>query len=356
MYCGIVGLPNVGKSTLFNVLTKTAAAQAANYPFCTIDPNIGKVCVPDGRLEILAKCAQSKDILPAQLEFVDIAGLVKGASQGEGLGNQFLGHIRGVDAILQVVRCFSDSNIIHVEGKTNPIHDVGVIETELLLADLDSVTQRLSKRKPDDQTPLLKQAKEALEKGFFASTVLDPHDPEVKALQLLTTKPLLYIANVSDEYFLQQGSYEEERQYIEDLKSIAKNCPVLPLSVRLESELANLDSEEQQELMKDFGLTSSGLDRVIRCAYDFLNLITYFTVGPKETRAWTIKKGTKAPEAAGVIHTDFQRGFIRAEVVSYDDFISCGSLVKAREEGKARQEGKEYVVVDGDVVLFRFNV
>lgn len=356
MYCGIVGLPNVGKSTLFNVLTKTAAAQAANYPFCTIDPNIGKVAVPDERLAILAQCAHSQNILPAQLEFVDIAGLVKGASKGEGLGNQFLGHIREVNAILQVVRCFSDDNIIHVEGKTNPSHDVGVIETELLLADLESVNQRLGKRKPDEQTPLLKKAKEVLEKGFFASTALDCFDPEVKALQLLTTKPMIYIANVSDDFFLKQGSYEQEKKYIEDLKITVKGAPVLPLSVRLESELAGLSSEEQKELMKDFGISCSGLDSVIRCAYDFLNLITYFTVGPKETRAWTIKKGTKAPEAAGVIHTDFQKGFIKAEVVSYIDFIANGSLIKAREEGKARQEGKEYIVVDGDVILFRFNV
>lgn len=356
MYCGIVGLPNVGKSTLFNVLTKTAAAQAANYPFCTIDPNVGRVCVPDPRLEVLAACAHSQNILPAQLEFVDIAGLVKGASQGEGLGNQFLGHIRGVDAILHVVRCFSDHNVVHVEGKTDPLHDVGVIETELLLADLESVQQRLSKRKPDEQTPLLQKAKEALEKGLFVSKVMDPYDPAVKALQLLTSKPMIYIANVSDDFFLQQNTYEEEKDHVEKLTHYVQDSPVLPLSVRLESELANLSPEDQQDLMKDFHLTSSGLDQVIRCAYDFLNLITYFTVGPKETRAWTIKKGTKAPEAAGVIHTDFQRGFIRAEVVSYDDFSSLGSLVKAREEGKARQEGKDYTVVDGDVILFRFNV
>lgn len=360
--CGIVGLPNVGKSTLFNALTSTAAAESANYPFCTIEPNVGRIAVPDDRLHALAKVAGSKTIIPTQLEFVDIAGIVKGASSGEGLGNKFLANIRETDAILHVVRCFDNEDITHVSGKIDPISDIDVIETELLLADLESVEARIpnleKKAKSGD-----KQSKEILEILFLVYEVLKsgkpaietkiPHDKKhiLKQLQLITTKPMMYICNVSEQDVASGNFYT--KQVVEK----ANGAPVVIISASIESEISLLDSEEEKlEFLNDLGLSSTGLSRVIKQGYDLLGLLTYFTIGPKEARAWTITSGTKAPGAAGVIHTDFERGFICAETLSWQDYIDCDGEQKAKLSGKLRLEGKEYLVQDGDVMHFRFNV
>jgi GTP-binding protein YchF len=360
--CGIVGLPNVGKSTLFNALTATAAAESANYPFCTIEPNVGRISVPDDRLISLARVAGSKLILPAQLEFFDIAGIVKGASSGEGLGNKFLANIRETDAILHVVRCFDDADVTHVSGNVNPISDIEIIETELLLADLESAEKRIQqfekKAKSGD-----KQAKETLEillpihevlkAGYPASTAKIPHDKkdEVRQLQFITTKPMMYVCNISE------NDVTTGNGYVKEVLKYAKHVPVVVISAVIESEISLLDSEsEKMEFLNSIGLDSTGLSRVVRQGYDLLELITYFTVGPKEARAWTIKSGTKAPKAAGVIHSDFERGFICAETTSWQDYVECDGEQRAKQMGKLRLEGKEYVVRDGDVMNFRFNV
>jgi hypothetical protein len=360
---GIVGLPNVGKSTLFNALTRTAAAQAANFPFCTIEPNVGEVSVPDPRLEKLAAVGKSINILPARMSFVDIAGLVKGASQGEGLGNQFLANIRETDAIAYVLRCFEDSNVIHVANKVDPLADAEVVETELMLADLES----LEKRRPNLEKKAKgndKEAKQVLDLVDRALAVLREgksarfvqRDPEEEKafteLQLLTSKPVLYVCNVDEASAATGNEYSKK---VEDYAA-ANHAGVVIISAEIESQLAQLPDEEQAEYLDSLGLTQPGLNRLIRAAYDLLNLQTYFTVGPKETRAWTIHRGDKAPQAAGVIHTDFERGFIRAQTIGYEDFVTLGGEVAAKEAGKARDEGKDYVVKDGDVMLFKFNV
>ena len=359
---GIVGLPNVGKSTLFNALTKTAAAQAANFPFCTIEPNVGEVAVPDGRLDKLAAIASSKQIIPARMTFVDIAGLVKGASKGEGLGNQFLANIRETDAIAHVLRCFEDGDITHVDGRVDPVADADVIETELMLADLESIEKRLvnivRKIKGGDkdalqQERLLKAAQEALENGKPARTVeVDPDDKKAWAgLQLLTTKPILYVCNVDE------GSAASGNAFSEKVAQMAaeQGAGTVVISAQIEEEISQLDADEATMFLEEMGLEEAGLDRLIRAGYELLQLETYFTVGPKESRAWTIKAGTSAPKAAGVIHGDFEKGFIRAETIAYDDFIELGGEQAAKEAGKMRAEGKGYTVKDGDVMHFLFN-
>jgi len=361
--CGIVGLPNVGKSTLFNALTSTAAAAAANYPFCTIEPNVGQVPVPDERLYKLAAIAGSKEILPTQLSFVDIAGLVRGASKGEGLGNQFLANIREVDAIVHVLRCFEDDDITHVDGRVDPVADAETIETELMLADLESLEGRIHnlsrKAKGGDKEAvatmaMIEKAIKVLEAGEPARKVEVKDEEEAKTLtmlQLLTTKPILYVCNVEEDAASTGNEFSEKVKAMADAQGAA--CVVI--SAAVESEIAQLEDEaEKAEFLETLGLGQTGLARVIRAGYDLLHLITYFTVGPKEARAWTIEKGTKAPQAAGVIHTDFEKGFIRAETIAYDDYVTLKGEQGAKDAGKMRLEGKEYVVKDGDVLHFRF--
>lgn len=359
--CGIVGLPNVGKSTLFNALTQTAQAAAENYPFCTIEPNTGQVPVPDERMKKLAGIAGSKELIPTQLEFVDIAGLVRGAASGEGLGNKFLAHIREVDAIIQVIRCFEDDDITHVDGKIDPISDAETIETELMLADLESLEKRteglVKKIRGGDkeaihQSALIEKALAALNDGKPARTVeLEEDDKAVfKNLQLLTAKPILYVCNVDED---SAATGNELSKKIEE-KAASEGAGTVVISAAIEAEVAQLDNDERSEFLADLGLTETGLGRIIRAGYDLLHLITYFTVGPKECRAWTITKGTKAPQAAGVIHTDFEKGFIRSETITYDAYVEHNGETGCKEAGQMRLEGKEYVVLDGDVLHFRF--
>ncbi|EAQ13327.1 MULTISPECIES: redox-regulated ATPase YchF [Maritimibacter] len=359
---GIVGLPNVGKSTLFNALTRTAAAQAANFPFCTIEPNVGEVAVPDARLDKLAEIAKSKEIIPTRMTFVDIAGLVKGASKGEGLGNQFLANIREVDAIAHVLRCFEDGDVTHVEGRVNPVEDAQTIETELMLADMESIEKRLQNivrkvrggdKEAVQQERLMKAAMEALEAGQPARTVeVDAEDAKAwKMLQLLTTKPILYVCNVGED---EAAEGNEHSAAVAEMAAEQGAASVV-ISAKIEEEISQLDAEEQAMFLDELGLEQAGLDRLIKAGYDLLHLQTYFTVGPKEARAWTIKEGTAAPQAAGVIHGDFERGFIRAETIAYDDYIALGGENGAKDAGKMRAEGKSYVVKDGDVLHFLFN-
>jgi ribosome-binding ATPase len=359
--CGIVGLPNVGKSTLFNALTETAAAQAANYPFCTIEPNVGEVAVPDPRLETLAKLAKSAEIVPTRLTFVDIAGLVRGASKGEGLGNQFLANIREVDAIAHVVRCFEDDDITHVENRIDPIADIETIETELMLADLDSLERRVDalekKAKGNDKEAketldLVSRALVLLREGKPARMVARKAEEErlFHSLGLLTSMPVLYVCNVEEASAATGNDFSrrvEERAKAEGAASVV-------ISAKIEAEIAVLSREERAEYLAAVGLKEPGLDRLIRAGYALLDLVTYFTAGPKETRAWTVTRGTRAPQAAGVIHTDFERGFIRAETISYADYVTFGGEAGTRDAGKMRLEGKDYVVADGDVMHFRF--
>jgi GTP-binding protein YchF len=359
--CGIVGMPNVGKSTLFNALTQTAAAQAANYPFCTIEPNLGEVAVPDPRLDALAEIAKSAEIIPTRLTFVDIAGLVRGASKGEGLGNQFLAHIREVDAIAHVLRCFEDGDITHVEGKIDPIADAATVETELMLADLDSLEKRVDalqkKAKGGDKESLLtvdlmKRAIVLLSEGKPARLVQrkDEEEAAFRGLGLITAKPVMYVCNVEESASATGNTFSKK---VEE-KAKTEGAVAVVISAKIESEIAMLPIGDRAEFLKEVGLAEPGLDRLIRAGYELLHLVTYFTVGPKETRAWTIARGLRAPQAAGVIHTDFEKGFIRAETIAYPDYVSLKGEAGAREAGKLRLEGKEYVVADGDVLHFRF--
>lgn len=359
---GIVGMPNVGKSTLFNALTRTAAAQAANFPFCTIEPNVGEVGVPDARLDSLAQIASSQKIIPTRMTFVDIAGLVKGASQGEGLGNQFLANIREVDAIAHVLRCFEDGDVTHVEGRVNPVEDAATIETELMLADMESIEKRLQgivrkvrggDKEAVQQERLLKAAAEMLDSGKAARYVeVDEDDAKAwKMLQLLTTKPILYVCNVEEDASAKGNAHSAA---VAEMAAAEGNAHVI-ISAQIEEEISQLDDEEAEMFLSEMGLKEAGLDRLIRAGYELLHLETYFTVGPKEARAWTIKEGTLAPQAAGVIHGDFERGFIRAETIAYDDFVTLGGEAGAKEAGKMRIEGKTYLVKDGDVMHFLFN-
>ena len=363
--CGIVGLPNVGKSTLFNALTRTAAAQAANYPFCTIEPNTGEVAVPDPRMQQIAKVAGSKEVIPTRISFVDIAGLVRGASKGEGLGNQFLANIREVDAIVHVLRCFEDDDITHVEGRIDPVADAETVETELMLADLDSLERRIVQIRKratgkDKEAltilPVMEQALELLQNGKPVRMMLKGISAEeltiLKTLNLLTSKPVLYVCNVAEA---EAATGNEHTEKVAEMAA-EQGARTVIISAAIEAEVAQLPDEEAKEFLTEMGLEEPGLDRLIRAGYELLDLITYFTAGPKETRAWTIVNGTKAPQAAGVIHTDFERGFIRAQTIAFNDYVTLGGEAGAKEAGKARDEGKEYVVQDGDVLLFKFNV
>lgn len=362
--CGIVGLPNVGKSTLFNAITQ-AGAESANYPFCTIDPNVGIVEVPDERLDKLTELVVPKKTVPTAFEFVDIAGLVEGASRGEGLGNKFLAHIREVDAVAHVVRCFEDTNITHVAGSVDPLRDINIINLELVLADLESVEKRMDRtrkslkggdKKAQAEMDLLEQLKAVFDEGKPARS-LELSEEErliVRDLHLLTMKPVLYVANVGED----EVSNYADNPHVKKVQEFAQEegAEVIVISAKVESEIAELDGEDRQMFLEELGLQESGLDRLIKAAYKLLGLITYFTAGVQEVRAWTIHRGTKAPQAASVIHTDFEKGFIRAEVVAYDDLVNAGSMAKVKEAGQLRLEGKEYVVVDGDIMHFRFNV
>ena len=361
--CGIVGLPNVGKSTLFNALTATQAAQAANYPFCTIEPNVGRVAVPDPRLDKLAAIAASANIVPTQLEFVDIAGLVKGASKGEGLGNQFLANIREVDAIAHVLRCFEDSDVTHVSGTVDPVRDAEIVETELMLADLDSLEKRLpnleKRAKGGDkeaavEAPVVAKALDALRDGKPAreAALTNEERPVFARLQLITAKPMMYVLNV------EEAAAAGGNKYSAAAEAFAKKrgMPSVVISAAIEAEVAQLPADEQAEFLGHLGLKETGLDRVVHAGYQLLHLVTFFTVGPKEARAWTVRREARAPEAAGVIHTDFEKGFIRAETIAYDDYVTLNGEAGARDAGKLRLEGKDYAVKDGDVFHFRFNV
>lgn len=365
MKLGIVGLPNVGKSTLFNAITK-AGADVANYPFCTIEPNVGVVSVPDERLNILAKMYNPKKVTPANIEFSDIAGLVKGASKGEGLGNKFLSHIREVDAIVHVVRCFEDANVVHVEGSVDPIRDIETVNLELVFSDLDVIEKRLEKAKKSsrsvenkivDEVEVINRIKESLEKGIPVRNInfSDDEAQFVKQLFLLTSKPVLYAANISEDDLT---SGFENNEYVKKVEEYAshENSGIVVICAKIEEEIAEFDEEEKNEFLSGYGLEQSGLDRLIKESYRLLGLISFLTGGPDEVRAWTITKGTKAPQAAGKVHSDMERGFIRAEVVPYDQLVAAGTETAAKEKGLIRSEGKEYVMQDGDVVLFRFNV
>ena len=366
MKLGIVGLPNVGKSTLFNSLTK-AGAESANYPFCTIDPNVGVVTVPDERLNVLGEMYHTKKIIPAAIEFVDIAGLVKGASKGEGLGNQFLANIREVDAIVHVVRCFENSNIVHVDGSINPLRDIETINLELIFSDLEILERRISKvskvarndKSAAKELALLNKIKAYLEDGKLAKTFEEADDEEEQAwlesYNLLTYKPVIYAANVSEDDLADDAANNEGVQAVREYAK-GEQSEVFVVCAEIEAEISELDDDEKKMFLEDLGLEESGLEKLIKASYKLLGLISYLTAGEPEVRAWTITEGTKAPQAAGKIHSDFERGFIRAEVVSYDDLIACGSHTAAKEKGLIRLEGKDYVVKDGDIMLFRFNV
>ena len=363
MKLGIVGLPNVGKSTMFNSITK-AGAECANYPFCTIEPNVGVVAVPDERLKKLTEMYNPQKTTPAVVEFVDIAGLVKGASKGEGLGNKFLSHIRETDAIVEVVRCFEDSNVVHVDGSVNPIRDIETINLELIFADIETVNKRLDKAKKNlkadkkyqAEIDLIEKLKENLNNGIPARAVECNEDEQelVKDMFLLTSKPIIYIANISEE----QIQTADDEEMVKQVKEYAakEHAEVIPLCVKIEEELSGLDDSDKKEMLDALGLEESGLDKLIKKSYDLLGLMSFLTAGETEVRAWTITKGTKAPQAAGKIHSDFERGFIKAEVVSYNDLMKEGSMLAAKEKGLVRQEGKEYVMQDGDIVVFKFNV
>ncbi len=365
MKLGIVGLPNVGKSTLFNSLTK-AGAESENYPFCTIDPNVGVVTVPDERLNLLGDFYKSKKVTPAVIEFVDIAGLVKGASKGEGLGNQFLANIREVDAIVHVVRCFEDSNVVHVDGSIDPLRDIETINLELVFSDLEILERRIAKvtktarmdKEAAKELTFLEKVKAHLEEGQLAITLETENEDEdawLATYNLLTAKPVIYAANVAEDDIADDGA---NNQYVQAVREYAakQNSEVFVICAQIEEEISELDEDERKMFLEDLGLTESGLEKLVRASYHLLGLMSFLTAGEDETRAWTIKIGTKAPQAAGKIHTDFERGFIKAEVVNYQDLLDCGSYAGAREKGLVRMEGKEYVVQDGDVILFRFNV